>query len=254
MIINRVTELKIRKTKLDTIITGTNPKLGPLSDQYAIVEKWKTSAGRIFVHTTQNTGLKFDGLRVSIGKEPDLASVLKSYVINIPGREIFLICAPNVIINPEQTAFFNYAENEKMERSWAAYATDAPEGLPKAFVMTAPVLPYVLQNIPPNLSFGTQEWAIWLHQWMSKFMLSHRYFNADAFGLIHPAIVKPIDPVIVADLLDAVQDQPKAPEPVLEPVLSQKVEPVEAQIAQPVQEPVKAKKKGRPKKIQLQTA
>ncbi len=212
MIINRTTELRIRKVKLDTIITGTSPKLGPLADQYAVVDKWKASAGRVFLNTTGNTGLKFDGLRVNIGKEPDLASVLRSYVINIPGREIFLVCAPNVVINPEQAAFFNYAENEKMERSWAAYATDSSGTTPKAFVMTAPVLPYVLQNIPNNLTFGNQEWAVWLHEWMSKFMLSHRYFNADAFHLVHPVGVKqPEKPkTIIEKVTEALTPEPKS--------------------------------------------
>lgn len=248
MIINKVTELKIRKSKLDTVITGTSSKLGPIADQLTVVEKLKGSAGRVFLHSTQKPAISFDGLRVVVGKEPNVADVLRHYVINIPGREVFAICAPNVIINPDQAQFFQYVENEKMERSWAAYASDSPVGPPKVFIMTAPVLPYVLQAIPPNLSFGSNEWAVWLNAWMSKFMLSHRYFNANAFNMAQPVVVKPVAPEIVADILSSMQ--PEAPTAAIESVLEPKLEEVKLVIATPADEPVKIKKKpGRPKTV-----
>lgn len=246
--ITSVTELKIRKYKLSTILTATNSLMDiPVEKQLETIGKWADSASRVILHSTEKPSFH-KGLRLNQTTDSNMTvlKLLRSYVVQIPGSEIFAIAAPNVLILPDQQALFEHVEKQKMERSWAAYAKVGLEDTPKVFIMSAPVLPYVLRDLPPTLTFATDEWAKWVHNWMGKFMLKHRYFNAAPFGIVAP-VEMPVVPAVVAEIplveAEVAQVVIQTPEGAQKPAF-EVIEPVS--LTQPTK-----KKPGRPKKLPL---
>lgn len=222
-----ITELKVRKTSIATILTIIEPDSTVLvEDQIDNVLMWQGSAARIIVHTDlklpQNRGIRpvFNTKR-----SLPLRDALANYVVQIPGMEVFAIAAPDVRITPDIIKCVEHAESQRMERAWACYShSNLITIAPKVFVMTAPVLPHVLRDMPPTLNFSSDTWAEWLHDWLTRFMLTHRYFSANSFGFVYT----PTKPVLSHS--EAIQ------------------EPVAISTSAVEQKPVK--KKGRPKKTQ----
>lgn len=210
--INSVTELRIKKTKLATAITATSNKLPiPVEAQFLAVCDWCKSADRVIVHSDQKPAASPDGLRLSPTKSSNLAvaDVIRAYVVQIPGDEIFAIAAPNILIGQDQVKFFNYVSDQKMERVWAAYFTLKETGnVPVMFIMSAPVLPYILQNIPSNLTFDGESWALWMNDWLNSFMLKHRYFNGDQFSLALPLVAPTVAIEDPAPIIPAIVEAP----------------------------------------------
>ena len=186
--INKVTELKARKNKLSTIVTAISENLGPLvEDQMLLVNEWDKSSARIIVHSAYKWPVSpSNGVRISPTKHksPLVADILRAYVVQIPGNEIFAIAAPDVEFNGPQVDLFAHVEKEKMERAWGCYCSSEQGNPPKCFVISAPVLPHILRDIPNNLTFEGVAWQVWLDTWLSKFMLKHRYFNGNQFKII----------------------------------------------------------------------
>lgn len=60
--------------------------------------------------------------------------------------------------------------------------------------MTAPVLPHVMRDMSEALVFGTETWRTWMHSWLKKFMLQHRYFDAGKFGFVTNLTEVPVVP------------------------------------------------------------
>lgn len=237
--INRVTELKIKKTKLATIITAISGGLKtPTEAQLLAVNEWGNAAGRVIIHSaykmpvTPNNGIRVAPTRQ---ENPSVADIMRAYVVQIPGDEIFAIAAPNLLFNGDQLKLFAHVEKEKMERAWACFVTTPGNNAPVAFVMSAPVLPHILRDMPNTLTFANESWAVWLDQWLSKFMLRHRYFDATSFDLVSP-LVAPIEVLQSVDLSSyKIEDSVIAPDAITS-------EPA------PTPEPVR-KKGGRPRKV-----
>jgi hypothetical protein len=132
-----------------------------------------------------------------------VSDVLRGYAFQIPGTEVFAISAPNILINQNQEKFFEHVASKKMERAWAAYLTLPGSRVPVAFIVSATILPYIVSDMNNSLTFEGESWALWMHEWMSKFLLAHRYFDATSFELISPIVV----PASVVE--DAPADKPK---------------------------------------------
>lgn len=184
---NKVTELKIKKTKLATIVTAITDGLNvPTEAQLLAVNEWGNAAGRVIVHSAYKMPINpSNGVRMASTKQvnPSLGDILRAYVVQIPGDEIFAIAAPNIKFSGDQLALFEHVSKEKMERAWACYVTVDGSKTPSAFILSAPVLPHILRDLPNTLSFAHESWSVWMDQWLSKFMLKHRYFDATGFNL-----------------------------------------------------------------------
>lgn len=229
--VNKVTELKARKTKLSTIVTAISGDVGiPVDFQMLTVNEWDASSARVIVHSAYKWPVApSNGVRVAPTKHsnPLVADVLRAYIVQIPGNEIFAIAAPNIRFNGPQVDLFAHVEKEKMERAWACYCSFEQNNPPKCFILSAPVLPHILRDIPNTLTFDGVAWSVWLDGWLSKFMLKHRYFNGNQFNLISPIKI----------LSDEIEEF--VPEPAY----------TENKVASPTQDKPK-NKGGRPKKIQ----
>lgn len=235
------TELKIRKVALNTILTATHPNLGTIDHQFDVMKAWEKSAARIIIHTNEVPKISILGGRIYPTKTgiTSLSDMIRMYVVQIPGAEVFAIAAPNTKIAPDQKAFFEHVEYQKMERSWAAHSGLDADGLPRAFIMSAPVLPHILRDLPEGLTLGNNSWSKWLHEWLRKFMLQHRYFDATKFN------ITPTETVVIPEI---------APLPPIESVLSQKLTEPETSAVQPKIEAKIKRKPGRPKKVKVEEA
>lgn len=224
----KISEMKLKKLKIDTILTAA---LKP--SDWDVIDQWAFASSRIFVHSQLKAPRQFDGLRVNPSKTERVRVVdaLRSYVVQIPGKEVFAIAEPSVFISQDQAKLFAFVADQKMERTWAAFFAPNNPDIPDAFLMAAPVLPYILQEFPEGALFGTPEWRVWMHAWLGKFMLSHRYFNGSGFGFVTSATPpKPID-VPILDLpepngfVSDLTPQQEAPKPVKRKGRPKKVNP-----------------------------
>ncbi len=221
-------EMKVKKNKINTILTATSESLGPVEAQLNTITSWAKAANRIIVHSNAKMA-QFDGLRYMAEDAPEtpLIQILRRYIVQIPGGEIFALAAPNVLISTNQSELFEFVDKNRMEVTWAGMATLPGEpGCPRAFIMSASILPHILRDMPAHLTFGNDEWALWMDAWLGKFILAHRYFDANQFNFVSKIPAKAdYEPVAV----------------VSEPLAIQT--PTEPEV------PVKAKgKPGRPKK------
>lgn len=183
--ISKVKELKPRKNRIDTIITATTTAI-PIADQYRCIYQWCKAADRVIVHSNTPPPKDEFGLRYNPTKSENfpLADLFRAYVVQVPGAEIFAIAAPNVEFSPQQAQLFGVVADSKMERTWACHLTLPRSPVPCAFVLAAPILPHLLRDVPNNLNFESESWAVWLDGWLSSFMLQHRYFDGNALNLI----------------------------------------------------------------------
>lgn len=222
MIINRTIEVKVTKKLLDTIITcATKP------EDFDHISQWGKSAARVIVSAPFRTDVNFDGLRVNITKNENIRAVdmLRGYVVQIPGNEVFAIASPDVDISPDQVPFFKHVGEQRMERAWAAYFLTNKQ-VPDVFIMSAPVLPHVLRDFPEAVLFSNDAWKLHLHNWLKRFMLQHRYFDGTPFGFVKQSSLQPILATLEPDLT-----------------------PVDTQVATEAPKPVEAKRRGRPRKF-----
>lgn len=257
--ITSTTELRIKKVQINTIITCCQS-----DKELENVAQWNKAAARIavFGQVTPFTVYGYRFLQTK-NKVPGLREALAKYVINLQEGGILAIASPLILINPDQVEFFSYIDKVDMGRSWAASATQ--DGISRLFVISASVLPHIMRDLPDTIPFSGDEWEIWMHNWLSKYMLKHRYFNADQFGLIR---VKPAIPADAPNLatepksisfgIDGKAVEQKADnnalgiylikEPKTEPIkVEQKSSGLEAALSDIVPM-VEKKKPGRPKK------
>lgn len=175
------TEMKIQKTRLNTFITAAETQ-----EELDGLVKSKDGASRLMVFSHLKPSVNFFGLRHFPSKPNARAiDILRQYVVQIPGNEFFIVANPDVIVTEDQSGFMAYLGAERMQVSWASYVMDSSSDVaPIAFVMSAPVLPHLLRDMPEKFLFSGVEWRIWMHQWLKKFMLQHRYFDATGFGFV----------------------------------------------------------------------
>lgn len=219
-------EIKLTHSKINTILTATTDRLPePTNNQLMVTQDWCSCADRVIVHSNgKPTTIVPQGFRLNPTRStnPTLADIFRAYLVQIPGGEVFAIAAPNVRFNPEQRDFFSFVNDNKMERAWASYLTTGGFPVPQAFVISAPILGHIMVDIPPNLTFDGEGWAVWLHDWCGKFLMKHRYFDGSSFEVILPIILSPVKP---AEEYDLTVEPPKieAPEePVKEPLKKRK--------------------------------
>ena len=183
-----------KKAKIDTILTVTIPDLGEptaVDRQFEVIASWCPCAARVIVHSNSKPPAMPDGFRLNPTKSssPTVSDVFRGYAVQIPGAEIFGIAFPDVSFNPNQSEFFAHVEKEGLNRTWAASFTNGKSDIPIGFVIAAPILPYILNDLPPNLTFDGESWALWFHYWMNQYVVGGKYFNGDKFKIITP--IKP---------------------------------------------------------------
>ncbi len=72
-----------------------------------------------------------------------------------------------------------------MDMAWIGFVMpDVPSDAPAAFIMSKTVAAHIIKDIPATLTFASNVWAKWIHDWASKYMLQPRYFNAKTFDII----------------------------------------------------------------------
>lgn len=186
--ITKEIKVRARVSKIHTAVTATSASSPiPIEGQFYAINHWATVFDRVFAHSNKRPTEFPNGLRInpSKGDSVTLNEVLRTYMAQIPGGEIFLIAAPNVMISDYHTDLIAFVEDNRLERAWGFYAS-AGQKIPLAFVISAAVLPHILRDVPVGLEFTGDGWAVWLNNWLSTFLPSHRYFSADQFDLIKP--------------------------------------------------------------------
>lgn len=222
-----IKELQVNPPRIGTILTAVCSDLKlPVENQVETVIGWCGMSSRIFVHTGMNLH-QHDGLRpvYTESKNPRLRDVIAHYAMSIPGNEVFAICQPNITISKDIIKVLEHADSQKFQVTWSSYAFAGQNVIPSIFVMTASVMPHFINDIPTNISMGTDEWGSWLHGWMKQFMQAHRYFDVTSLGFAQ-IVALPPEPAPEA----------KSPEPLV-------LTPITPQIAPEV--PLRPKKRQR---------
>lgn len=184
------------KSKLDTILTSTIASI-PHDQQNACIWSWRGKAGRVLA-TGAIDLTPYDGLSVNSGGIATLAGVLTNYTMKIPGGEVFMIAAPDVDISGDQKPLFDWVRASGMEFMWGSHhgthilpmaepVSDMdPVAVPKAFILSASALPYLVRYIPSNLTLDGLGWAKWMHEHLANDMGASKYFDGSRFNLISP--------------------------------------------------------------------
>lgn len=221
------------------------PKMHPLKVRTALalsgtsegVSNWATKIPRVFVFSETPPPVR-DAIKWVPAKPAyQVAAALQTFLGNeiyhaVHRSEACLIGDAKHDVNPNNPQILGKVEGNSMEMAWACCAYENPgDKVPAVFIVAIGVVPHILRDLSAPVSISS-DWRLWLHTWLTKFMLPHRYFDATDLELITPkveeSILSPSDEVMNAyDLTE-----PQNP-----------VKPKETPQAEPAK-----KKPGRPKK------
>jgi len=180
-----IQEAKVKNRTINTILTSISTEA-----QIDIVDTWGCAAGRtaVFGHIAPSP---MDGYRFIKTKSafPPLRDMLIQYVINLQEGGIIALISPTVLVSKDQSALFNYMDEQGMGRAWAGKGTI--NGNIRAFIVASSVVPHIMRDLPENVVFGVhnpatgqETWTEWMDNWFKSFLLPHRYFSIDQFDFI----------------------------------------------------------------------
>jgi hypothetical protein len=210
--------LKLRRIKLGSILTTLDPTLPvPIEDQRKAVANFATKAPRVFVNGPEAPA-KAPGIRHQpTPPKAKISQLLGTYMQSIPGAEVVMLAAPDLLITGEVGPLLAYVDSQRMELAWGCNLN--VDGKPSAFILSSQVVAHLMNDLPQGMTFEA-DWKTWVHEWMKR-LLRQRYFDASDYGIItgFPTETPPtVDPAMV-ELAAQVQDlkmvyaAPKEPPP-----------------------------------------
>jgi hypothetical protein len=189
--------LKLRRSRVSSALTVLDSSLPiPLEDQKKSISSIAANVARTFVIGPIEPP-KHDGLRWVQSPRPSFKSLIGTYVMAVPGAEVCILTPPNVVLTGKNEELLKHVDAAGMDMSWACHVNAGAS--PALFVMSAPVLSYMMNDVPHGMVM-TEDWKAWVHGWMQK-LLRQRYFDGSHFNLfetISPNVVIPPAPVPVA--------------------------------------------------------
>lgn len=174
------------KTNLGAIITAVDPQK-PTTPQVETIESWRGAAGSTFIWTADRSGglFGYNYLSHNNSQLPLLKDALIHHFRLSRGKETIGFAAPTIAIGSDFTKLFALIDQHRLLLSWAAFMKPWPEDeVPRLFVMTAPILPHLIMDVPANITMVGQDWLGWLNNWFSKKMQKHMYIGASSLGII----------------------------------------------------------------------
>ncbi len=207
-------EIKLKERsqdKFDAILTGivtTEPHetLAAINN----ILSWKCGA---MIYTSTDVRVVEGHIRTEtprIISRPTLKEVVGQIMMQTMGNKIIAICDADTQLGDNAEALFKQVDTAKMQLAWGAFA-GVP--WPKLFIMSGQVLPYFWRTIPNDLKFAGDEWKSWMHNSLGSLLQSHRYFNANPYGIVkEPVEVVPSPVAEVSAPVDTqVPAKPKKP-------------------------------------------
>jgi hypothetical protein len=240
-----ITESALRHKKISTGLTvldnsvGIDPEL-----QRKSISQWTKQFAKVYVSGTVEPHI--DGARWDRTKfTPTIHDMLTQYVVKTPGNEIVFLGAPNVSVTADSEKFIKYVNSNAMGLAWAAYVRTQKDGEIKGFAISLTVVAHLIGDMPNDLTLKGDGWSRWIHAWMTKHMLRHRYFDATDMGVVQefatPVVVPPAPaPTVLESAVAAIKAPFTAKKE--EPVVAQEVEVVAQKVALDTPMPVVAQK------------
>lgn len=183
-----VTELKKKMTKLGVVITSMDATIG---DDY--VEQAKAASlltkesGTVLVHGPEGSmspeNPYIPGLQYVTSKQkiPALKFAVSDYIGRIRASHSVGFCRPKVQFDENFEALWDFVVANRMERTWAFYIKEEGSDIPIFIGMSGPLIEHIFHSAPDGLLMQGEEWMKWLHEWASKAVMRHRYFDASGF-------------------------------------------------------------------------
>ncbi len=235
-----INEVDVNVPKINTIITHASNDA-----QLAAIATWGQSSPRVAVYGRDfKTDLPAFRFIKSKSYPTQLKEAIMYFAVNLQENDVFALINPEVEVNPNQKDIFTYLQRMQCGRSWACWFSTNHKV--QGFMVSAPVIHYLIEEMPDGLNFSDEAWITWIDKWLKSRLPQHRYFAIDALQFVKPFIYKS------SQTLDAPLDFAE-PDKVSEPN-KVSTEPESVSVAPtaptPLQAPVK-RKPGRPAKVQI---
>jgi hypothetical protein len=196
--------LKLKRTKVSTILSTIDPALSAsLEDQNKAVQNWTTRIPKVIVIGPSAPTAKADGLsHIQTGPTPAMVNLLATYMKRIPGAEICMLAGPDVLITGEIEPLLKHVDTLRLDIAWGCNLSI--NGVPKAFVLSSPVVVHLMNDLNPMMNF-THDWRTVVHSWMQK-LLRQRYFDGSQFNIISPLPFGEVSDSVVDPVVDPVAE------------------------------------------------
>lgn len=187
MIIPTIREVKLKRPKVAAAVTSLRKDLN-IDYQLNNISTWKNGAEDAIVVTNAKFTEK-EGLIRSFTKteSPAISEMLKRVEAKLGADHAIMLLAPTAIITGGTQAIFDYAQANKLQRSWAGYFLDACDN-PIGFIFTGSIPKYLTQDlINPSKEDLTMDDLNWAHEvlnWIQVSVPNQRKFNATGFGIV----------------------------------------------------------------------
>lgn len=221
------------KNNLGSILTALDK---PDESQLRIIRNWVPAAAMTYVLSKPEIK---NEIGISWQKSYKPRPLFKDAIVNHMGRirgfESIGLASPDIAIKPDFSTMFDKVSTLRLQTAWAfRFEIDK---IPRFFVINTFILPHMLPNLTDSVFFDGVEWQEWMHKWLVKTMLPHRYVDVTNLGNVTEAIEKPKpEPV-------------KAPEVVVETKTEPFDDDVSVLTAPEPQKPAKAPEPTRGKKL-----
>lgn len=112
-----------------------------------------------------------------------LYEVFHTYLMRIPGNQVFAICEPNISFMASALQLMARVGATGIGNAWAAYCKAGGE--PRMFVMNAQNCEFIVREVPKTVFFNEGGgWDKWMHQFLSGFVRHPRYIDATEYRMI----------------------------------------------------------------------
>jgi hypothetical protein len=199
-----IREIKQKKSKFGTIISSH--VTGIDSDEHIrLLESMNAFSAFVTIHTNDDRKNGANGITYVKAKNgPKLKVAIGHHISQIRGDQLVAFVNPKVVFLDNIARVYDYAEANRMERSYGFFLGDQKN--PSVVALTGSVVPHLFHAVPEQMSMEGVDWIKWIHEWTPKAIMKHRYFDANHLvGIMMP---RAVDPASVAiSLVDS------APEP-----------------------------------------
>lgn len=196
---NKMPEIKIIPKRFASVATSVPATpVFSLNFYASAIHNWRPSTDKVKVFGKPIELVSGVSYVKSKNPRPTLREVFEDHYGTNRSPAPLVLSVPYVAIRPVCVDIYEYADKKKMALAWAFSAkTSKEDAFPSIFGLSPSVVKILSQETPEDILFDEPEvWVKWMADWIKRYMLAHRIFDATDMGVVDKIpIVIPVDPI-----------------------------------------------------------
>lgn len=191
-----IREIKIKKDKFGSIISSFVEGVNTPHDAEALKSNNSVS-DYVTIHTLGAPKEVANGVNYVRQKTgPKLKQAIGHEIQQVRGDKLVAFIKPSVLFIENAERIFQYAESNRMERSYGFFI--GPADNPHVVGFAGALMPHIFHAVPDDMDMTGDEWIQFIHKWAPRNMMHHRYFDATELCRVAvPGAILPVSTQVV---------------------------------------------------------